>query len=261
MSHFRPIDGKTAHRPPPSGDARRNGTLALWTHVLSDADEDAPGDWLAELSPDEIACYRDFRRAADRLAYVAAHALLYRALTLTLGVARNALQLTRDALGRPRLAAPDDRSIDFNLAHSDGLVAVAISRAGRVGVDVECSGRDRTPLGALYADATLHELRAFGLRDDEIAQIAALPEPRREAHFLDWWTLREAVAKADGRGLSLPFSEIAVDRAGRIATLTAAASGLPHRWRLWRGAPTPRHHLALACANQDAQLVSMASLL
>ena len=257
MNRCHPIDRENARLVAPSGDV----PLALWTHVLADTKEEAPGDWLADLSAGEIAYGRSLRRAADRLSYAAAHALLRRALGQALAVAPGALLFARDALGRPRLAAPADRTIDFNLAHSDGLVAVAISRAGRVGVDVECGGRDRTALGALYADATLHELRAFGMRDEEIAQISALPELRRESHFLDWWTLREAVAKADGRGLSLPFSEIAVDRAGRIATLTAAASGRPHRWRLWREAPTPRHHLALACADEDARLFSRASLL
>ena len=260
MNRCHPIDHETARLLAPSGD----GTLALWMHVLADADEDVPGDWLADLSVEELTFLRSLRRVADRLSYAAAHALLRRALGSALGVAPGALLFARDALGRPRLAAPAGHAIDFNLSHTDGLVAVAISRVGRVGVDVECvecNGRDRTPLAALYADATLHELRAFGLRDDEIAEIAALPEALREPHFLDGWTLREAVAKADGRGLSLPFAAIAIDRERLVATLDAAANGAPQRWRLWRRAPTPRHRLALACANEDARLVDMPPLL
>ena len=257
MNRCHPIDRETARLLVPSGD----GLLALWTHALSDADENVPGDWLSDLGIDEIAFLGSLRRAADRLSYAAAHALLRRALGQALGVAPGALQFAREALGRPRLAAPAGHTIDFNLSHTDGLVAAAISYGGRVGVDVECSGRDPTALAALYTDATLHELRAFGLRDDEIAQIAALPEALRESHFLDGWTLREAVAKADGRGLSIPFSAIAIDRERLIATLDAAANGVPRRWRLWRQTPTPRHRLALACANEDARLANMTSLL
>jgi 4'-phosphopantetheinyl transferase len=260
MNRCHPIDRETARLLAPSGD----GPLALWTHVLADADADVPGDWLADLCAEEIAYCRRLRRAADRLSYAAAHALLRRALGQGLGVAPATLQFARDARGRPRLAAPAERTVDFNLSHTDGLVAVAISRVGRVGVDVECVehiGGDRAALGALYADSTLHELRAFGLRDDEIAELAALPEALREAHFLDGWTLREAVAKADGRGLSLPLSLISVDREGQVATLANTANGAPQRWRLWRVAPTPHHRLALACANEDATLLAGTSLL
>ena len=234
-----------------------DNTLALWTHAPADAP--VPHDWLDELAAEERERCRRFFRAADRLAYAAAHALLYRALAQTLGVPRGALRLSRDARGRPALAAPADDGIDFNLSHTDGLVAVAISHSGRVGVDVECAGRDRAV--ALYADSTLHELRAFGLRDDEIGELATLPEASREGRFLDWWTLREAVAKADGRGLSLPFSQISVDREGLVATFTDAANGPPQRWRLWRASPTPHHRLALACTHEDARLVTRTSLL
>lgn len=245
---------------PPRAE-RPGDTIRLWLHALADGEIEVPDDWLSDLAAEELELCRRFRRAADRLAYAAAHALLYRALAQTLGVARHALRLTRDALGRPGLAAPAGSGIDFNLSHTDGLVAVAISRAGRVGVDVEGSACNRPALACLYGDATLHELRTFGLGEAAIDEIAALPEALREEYFLDWWTLREAVAKADGRGLSLPFAAISVDPQRRLARLDDATNAPAQRWRLWRAAPTPHHRLALACANEDARLVHRATLL
>ena len=87
-----------------------------------------------------------------------------------------------------------------------------------------------------------------------------------EQSSADIWTqtcaaVREAVAKADGRGLSLPFAAISVDPQRRLARLDDATNAPAQRWRLWRAAPTPHHRLALACANEDAHLVTLASLL
>lgn len=75
---------------------------------------------------------------------------------------------------------------DFSLAHTDGLVGAAGADRGRVGVDVE---RYR-----LLEPAHFH---AF-FTPAELARIAAAPDPSRE--LLRYWTRREALVKADGRG-------------------------------------------------------------
>ena len=224
---------------PPSSPDR--SVVRLWLHDLAgDSRTRVDDDRLATLSADELARCRRFRRDADRLAYAAAHALLYRALAQTLGLPRTALAIARDALGRPYLAAPAASGVDFSLSHTDGLVAVAVSTAGRVGVDVEACDRHAIPV---------EELGAFGLNAAQRSELAALAEPARRQRFFAWWTACEAVAKADGRGLSLPFAQITVDLERNRAAISPQAGGDRLDWRLWRQSPSPRHRLALACAD------------
>ncbi|MBC7893178.1 MAG: 4'-phosphopantetheinyl transferase superfamily protein [Sphingobacteriaceae bacterium] len=75
---------------------------------------------------------------------------------------------------------------EFSLAHTNGLVVAAGTDRGRVGVDVE-SVRPLEP-------AHFH---AF-FTPAELTHIAATPDPSRE--LLRYWTRREALVKADGRG-------------------------------------------------------------
>ena len=234
-----------------SADTSSEPTVWLWTHDLTEQREPV-ADWLETLDEEERAQCRRFRRAADRVAYAAAHALLYRALGATLGVARDALRLARDAMGRPYLATPAALALDFNLSHTEGLVAVALSTAGRVGVDVEDGNRPLPP-----GD----ELHAYGVSDEELAQIKALATAPAGRHFMTLWSSREAVAKADGRGLSLPFCAIAIDLARNVARIAPPADARHRDWRLWRESPTPRHLLTLACERHDARLEHPASLL
>jgi len=78
---------------------------------------------------------------------------------------------------------------DFNISHCKGLVVCALSRSGRVGIDVEAL----LPLEELY-----HKLV---FTPAECRLIAAEASP--EALFYHFWTRKEAVIKADGRGFSL----------------------------------------------------------
>jgi 4'-phosphopantetheinyl transferase len=89
-----------------------------------------------------------------------------------------------------------------SLAHCAGLVTCAVASLPRVGVDVESRHVRRSDVQAL-ARATLHPLEYSGLM--------ALPETEHERYFLRCWTQKEALAKALGRGLSLPFREFGFD--------------------------------------------------
>ena len=137
------------------------------------------------------------------------------------------------------------------LMHTEGMVAVVISEAGQVSVDVETVDRK-------YIPPT--DFSALGLSSGKAAHLAAQSEPDRSETFIDLWTAREAVAKADGRGLSLPFARIRIDRAGNSAEIAAEESSPARRWRLWRERPSPRHRLALA-GQEDGTLTQMGALL
>lgn len=222
----------------------RNDVI-LWTLDLS-GQETPPAAWLELLDEGERARCQRFRREKDRLAYAAAHALLRRTLSQTLALPPTSLMIARGTTGKPFLAMPEESGIDFSLSHTEGMVAVALSKAGKIGVDVESVDRKNLPR---------EDFSAFGLSSDETAHLAALSEPERSEAFFDWWTAREAVAKADGRGLSLPFARIRMDRLGNSATIAAEETSPARRWRLWRERPSPRHCLALAWPEDGGELI------
>lgn len=149
---------------------------------------------LPESMREEILRYR---RWEDRHARLLSRLLLLDGL-VEAGEARDCLERVRkDSLGRPFLPGGPD----FNLSHSGNWVACAVSRRGKVGIDVEAL----RPLD-------LEDFRRI-MTIEEWEAVTRSPDPPRA--FYAYWTIKESVSKADGRGLSLPLQRIAIrgDRA------------------------------------------------
>ncbi len=109
----------------------------------------------------------------------------------------------------------------LSVSHSGDRVAVAVSTAGDVGVDIEPLARaQRIGPGVMGQVCSPHERAA----------ICALPGPQRAAAELRLWTAKEAVLKATGDGL-------------RLAPQGVELAGAPHPDRLLRCAGHPE----LAC--------------
>ncbi len=92
--------------------------------------------------------------------------------------------------GRPVLVAPA-AELWVSLGGRDGMLAIAVSRLGPVGVDVETLARcedGEAVAEALFAPA-------------ESAWLEALLPRRRPEAFARLWTGKEAVLKALGRGI------------------------------------------------------------
>lgn len=98
----------------------------------------------------------------------------------------------RGTAGRPALApAFATTGLNFNVAHTAGMVVIAVGRVPRLGVDVEASDK-RVPLPVAR--------RYFSPR--EVAALDALAPEARPRRFLRLWTLKEAYLKAVGEGLA-----------------------------------------------------------
>lgn len=92
----------------------------------------------------------------------------------------------RDETGRPCAGAP----LDVSLSHSDGWIAVAASRTGRVGIDVEA----HRPVP--------HSLARRCLTATELEWLDRSPSGTWNDRFLRVWTAKEAYLKALGVGLA-----------------------------------------------------------
>lgn len=94
-------------------------------------------------------------------------------------------------------------TFDFNISHSGHLVACALSRHTKIGLDIE---RIKP-----YRDSHLH---AFF---DEKERQMILEAKDHQQTFYDLWTRKEAVLKADGRGLTLARKKLRFE--GNLAVI------------------------------------------
>jgi len=208
-------------------------SLIVYSLALGSAEEAEPDPaWQAVLSSEERDRADRFRRAQDRRAFTAAHALVRLALAKALGERPERLAFFAAPGGKPMLRHAPSR-VDFNLSHTNGSVAVAVSD-GAVGIDVE-STRRSTIIGLDLAQT------AFGTR----AAAALGPDPANPAWqhaFFSAWTAREAVLKAEGVGLAGAMDQI------ELGPTHAWFNG--RRWRLRQRVLAPDHHLAVAWSSE-----------
>jgi len=176
----------------------------VW-HLLAEHVADAPmmDAMHALLSPDERSRMARYRHESDRLLYLLSRGLMRTVLASYLGCSCDDVRYANNAFGKPTLHvvgtpvayAPGSPSLHFNLTHSRGAIALAVSLEREVGIDVEL--RQRSAEYLVLAERYFAESEARHLR--------GLNEQDRRAAFFAIWTLKEAFVKAIGRGLSFPL--------------------------------------------------------
>lgn len=129
-----------------------------------------------------------FRFERDYTVYVLAHALWRVALGACLGTEARHVRLESTSSGQPHLPGTGWAT---SLSHGGPSVAIAITRAATIGVDIE-----RSP-----SRMSLEELMPVVCTADEMAVMEQLPAAVREAALLALWTRKEALLKAFGVGL------------------------------------------------------------
>ncbi len=205
----------------------------------------------ALLTQDERARVERLRRPEDRLAALTARALLRTSLSRYAPLAPEAWRFTPSAEGRPELVpGTSPLPLRFNLAHTGGLVAVAVALERDVGVDVEAHGRSTPVL----------EIARRQFAEHEHAALAALPEDQRLEAFYRYWTLKEAYLKARGLGLPGGLDQVTFDLDGSDAPRCALGASLADEASAWRFAlarPTERHTLAVAVRAGDGAPLSL----
>lgn len=144
---------------------------------------------------------------------VPAEALVREWLAGMLDVEATAIAFDRGAFGRPQLRWP---GLDCNWSHSGTRLAVALGAAVRVGIDIE-SPKPR-PRALELARRYFHA--------DEAAALERLPPDAREAAFLRLWCAKEAVLKAQGRGLAFGLDRLRFDAIDGAPRLVAADTEL-----------------------------------
>lgn len=205
---------------PPLG----SGELQIWRTDLGDAAA-GPDLYLQNLSPAERARAARHRAGSVRMRFVAARACLRVLLGNLMDLQPCDVPITLSAYGKPELPPEDQGPIFFSIAHSRETVLIALCREGRVGVDLEYLDRQ--------TDAVEIARRSF--HQNEFHEIEAIEDPAaRQAAFFRCWTRKEAVIKADGRGLSLALDSFQVPVLGAPVPAPVLIAGVgeapPQTW-------------------------------
>ncbi len=148
-----------------------------------------------------------YRRWEDRSRRVPRKGLLLRIALANAGHPTDLGGLQYTAGQRPSLpGAPD-----FNISHSGNRAACMLSTQGRVGIDMEVL--QQRPFEDFRDQFTEREWTA----------IQTAPAPLDA--FYHFWTAKESLIKADGRGLGIPLQELDLNE-----TMTAFLDG--HWWSI-----------------------------
>jgi len=175
------------------------------------------------LNEAEYAKSRQFVHSEDRDSYVIAHALKRIVLSSLVGVAMEGLEFTYSDFGKPSLLNHD---VHFNLSHSRGMVAFVWSRSNPVGIDVEHLGHHDYDEG----------VAKMVLSDAELCEVNAVKD--RQRTFLKFWTMKEAVAKAEGKGINMDFRQ--------LVSINAQVAIESTEWKVDHYYPSPKHVAAVA---------------
>jgi 4'-phosphopantetheinyl transferase len=223
------------------GIVATSGAVHVWYCLTAQLSARAEAQARELLSPGELQRCDRFRFAHDRRDYAAAHALLRSALTAHEGAPPSSWVFEAHAGGKPFLAAGQS-PVEFNLAHTTGLVACAVTKAGRVGVDAESYVR------AVNASELAERFSA-----QEIAGLRGLAGREHHRRFIELWTLKEAYVKAIGLGLEHPLSGFSFDLDGASRVRFHPPSGTSEAdWQFRLFAPSDEHRLAVAVQQQQS---------
>lgn len=206
--------------------------IHIWLAYSGDiTDPDLLARYKRWLNPEEAQKQQRFYFEKDRHQYLVTRGFIRSLLTRYVPHIQPAMwQFETNKYGRPHIKPdPDIPKLHFNISHTQGLVAIAVTHDREIGVDVETITRD--------GDQVKIADRFFSAA--EVAELHTLPAVRQKDRFFDYWTLKESYIKARGMGLSIPlgeFSFILGPRPQIGIEIDPNQNDDPQRWafRTWR---------------------------
>lgn len=196
--------------------------------------------YLPLLSEEEQQRCRRFYFEHDRKHYLAAHAMLRLCLAQHLECTPQQVRMAQGANGKPELAGDSGTApLRFNLSHTRGMVACAVTRSHACGIDVE----------RIRAMPHMDGMAETVFSESEIDYLARHDAAARPLAFFTLWTLKEAYIKATGLGMSASLRHISLAPEALLVRDGSRPAQHAGAWLFDSWLPAPGHALALACEN------------
>jgi 4'-phosphopantetheinyl transferase len=150
-----------------------------------------------------------YRQTVDRARFLTGRVVAKAAVGEALGIEPGDVALDSTcpdcgrSHGKPRVIAPAGFTgvlPELSISHSGNLVGVALTGGLPVGIDVE---QER--------DVEIDGLIRMTLSAAEQTTFATVPVPERDAAFFTYWSRKEAILKATGRGLAIAMTKVTVN--------------------------------------------------
>ena len=212
--------------------------ISLWCVTIRHVDESCLGRCTRLLSEAERHRESQFRSACDQRRYRITRAAVRIILSRYAGVPPDRLVFATSAFGKPCLTGwSADRGLSFNISHTDRLIIVGVTQARRLGVVVE----------RVRPEFAWEELAETVLTGTERAAMASHPTADCPTRFIELWTLKEALLKAHGLGLTRAMTSVGFRLPGQhgIMLETAMAESLQSEWIFWQYGIDDDHIAAL----------------
>jgi 4'-phosphopantetheinyl transferase len=235
--------------PAPNIDPPATDRVDVWLSFYNDINDHAlTAAYHAMLTEREKAQEQRFYFATDRRRYLVARALVRTILSRYISIDPAALIFSTNAYGKPHLDETQSKlsNLTFNLSHTQGLIALAITKTLAIGVDVESVCTRPNPFG----------IAENYFSPDEITDFNRVSPEQKTTRFYEVWTLKESYVKARGLGLSIPLDKFSFRLQGEneIAfSTTPELSDDSRRWRFWQLQVGPQHLLAICSENDGAR--------
>jgi len=233
--------------PPTPGIPLLPGQVHVWlfcTELTALQTEQLKG----ALSADEMERASHFHFEKDSIKYMATRGFLRQVLAGYLGVNPHEIRFTYSERGKPALA-PGNYPMDirFNLSHAGDYALFAAAIGCDIGIDIEYIRRD----------IAFEEIsrRFFSLK--EIHTIEQTQIDQRNQLFFRYWTRKESLLKAIGRGISFPMQNAdvsCVNGAVLSPVIITGTDGVNEQWFTQDLFPAPGYIAAIATGNDYCRL-------
>ncbi len=185
---------------------------------------------------------------AKQFEYILGQAALRCLLAHNLAIPNAEVCYLRGHKGKPVLDPAHHRQkLHFNISHSTGVILVALSSAGEIGIDIEGINT--------HTSIDLVSRRAFS--DLEISELKNQPQTRQRDRFFQLWTCKEAVVKCTGDGIHSGMNQFSVQFPHSNEARISEAHGpqaKTHDFSIIPLALGPKHKGALVCASKFQSL-------
>ncbi|SNS38886.1 4'-phosphopantetheinyl transferase family protein [Dokdonia pacifica] len=146
-------------------------------------------DFLPQGFKEEVLKYR---RWDDRYNCLFGKLMIYLGATMFGNDSFEFNKILKDSYGKPFM---EDSNFNFNISHSGNTVVCVFSKQ-EVGVDIEeINDIDYDLFENVFTPKELQDIKDNGLDT-----------------FYEYWTKKESVIKAIGKGMSIPLTEIKIDK-------------------------------------------------
>jgi 4'-phosphopantetheinyl transferase len=196
----------TAHFLPDEPIAIEPSLTHVWFCDL-DQRQQIKEDWRSMLSTEEVARVMRLKGTVERRRSVNRFVFVRQVLGNLAGIMPEKLKYYCGDSGKPELACfgvvngEQPAMLHFNIAHTENVLAMAVSLGHKVGIDIE----------VVMSDLDFFEIAKTCCAKEDLEILYSLPKNKVPAAFYRLWTCKEAIAKMDGCGITYGFTKLSTD--------------------------------------------------